>query len=273
MNVLPPRSAGAPPQIASAIRVASFRPWKRFPHNFLTAANGSSIPSTESPLSGFTSPNVSRIKEAHVSTKRKLAAVVAAVATIGLMLVGCSSNSTAQQSTQQKIAAQQDVRPPTYIPSNHVEYDNFNSAQKLYDSPNTIIWCTSSFPNANSPMFTTPIKGKLTSSSVSVQPNTQTRGTQQGDVYNPELPSNDGMYHGSPPAYRYGFTPGGQYVDYSGMEVFCTTALTSFQRTATQVTITPDAQAVAATDLAMKSLQAGDSAGAQRALAGIGAGK
>jgi hypothetical protein len=81
------------------------------------------------------------------------------------------------------------------------------------------------------------------------------------------------MYHGSPPPYRYGFTPGGQYMDFFNMPTLCTTALTSFQRQTTKVAITVDAQAKAADQAAEAALARGDRAGAQRALDALDSGK
>jgi hypothetical protein len=50
----------------------------------------------------------------------------------------------------------------------------------------------------------------------------------------------DGLFHPNPPGYRYGFTPGGQYVDFFNMATFCTTALTEFQRQETRVAVDYD---------------------------------
>jgi hypothetical protein len=82
--------------------------------------------------------------------------------------------------------------------------------------------------------------------------------------------SSDGMYHGHPPAYRYGFTPGGQYVDFTDLETFCTTALTKFQREKTIVSVSNDTAAQNATSKAEAALKNGDKSGAQKALEGLG---
>ena len=144
------------------------------------------------------------------------------------------------------------------------DFTNFNGAQRLYASKSTIIWCTTTWGNASAPLVTVPIAGKLTSSSVSFYPSSRASG-DTGE-YTPERRSVDGMYHGSPPPYRYGFTPGGQYVDFSGMPAFCTTALTKFQREATKVSIAVDAEAGKADVSAQKALKRGDKAAAQRIL-------
>ncbi len=148
------------------------------------------------------------------------------------------------------------------------DFLNYNAAQRLYASRSTIIWCTTTWGNASAPLVTVPIAGKLTSSSVSIYPSTRDRavGDGGGAEWTPERRSVDGMYHGSPPPYRYGFTPGGQYVDFSGMEVFCTTALSKFQRQNTKVSISIDDEAKAADAKAQAALKRGDKAGAQAAL-------
>lgn len=140
--------------------------------------------------------------------------------------------------------------------SNNTEYHNYYNAQKLYDDPTTIIWCTTTWGNANSPLVTVPIAGKLTSSSVSLLPSTVVQDADSSDSlsYFPEQVSVDGMYHGSPPPYRYGFTPGGQYVDFFNMPTLCTTQLTKFQRQSSNVTVTNDATADAAQKLAQTAL-------------------
>jgi len=155
----------------------------------------------------------------------------------------------------------------TFIPKNNVERNNYEKAQKLYDSPSTIIWCSTTWGNASAPIVTVPIAGKLTSSSVSFFPSSRLRefGSDAGE-YTPERRSVDGMYHGSPPPYRYGFTPGGQYVDLFNMPTFCTTALTKFQRQKTQVAVAYDEVAEAADSQAEAALERGDKAGAQRIL-------
>lgn len=161
-----------------------------------------------------------------------------------------------EKATSHEVSNERESFPPPYVPHNHVEYNNFNEAQKLYDTPSTILWCTSTWGNPSAPMFTVPIAGKLTSSSVSYLPQDKVE-EHNGNRIVRENDSNDGMYHGHPPAYRYGFTPGKQYSDFSGMEVYCTTALTEFQRQNTEVSIAIDQSAVKATERAEAVLKAG----------------
>jgi hypothetical protein len=153
----------------------------------------------------------------------------------------------------------------------NAELRNYEGAQRLYAQPTTIIYCTTTWGNASAPLVTIPIAGKLTSSSVSYFPSSRTfkPGDDGGGQYTPERRSVDGLYHGSPPPYRYGFTPGGQYVDFFNMPTFCTTALTKFQRQATKVTIDVDQQSKTADEQAQAALKRGDKAGAQRILSAL----
>lgn len=204
--------------------------------------------------------------------KKKLitAAAIAAALAVGLTACDLDDGTSTSKKSQQAINNNADSRS-VYVPKNDVEFDNYNKAQKLYDSPDTIIWCTSAWSNASAPLVTTPIRGKLTSSSVSYFPNNsiQKYGSN-GAPAEVENRSVDGMYHGTPGPYRYGFTPGGVYVDYTGMEVMCTTALTSFQRQSTTVDVNgPDAKATATQDAAEAALKAGDSGKAAELLKGL----
>jgi hypothetical protein len=154
----------------------------------------------------------------------------------GLLLTGgassCSEEEPTTRDKQQEVAAKK-----------FDEYDNYIKAQELYDDPATVLWCTSAFPSASSPVFTVPVAAKLTSSSVSFFPNQKLKTVDLGDAWGKilvESQSVDGMYHGSPPPYRYGFTPGGQYIDFTGLSTFCTTQLTEFQRVSLDVTTDAD---------------------------------
>lgn len=147
------------------------------------------------------------------------------------------------------------------------DFDNYNASQKYYDNKNSIQWCTFSFNNGNSPLVTVPVARKLTSSSVSFFPSSRVKyDNDGGGDYTPERRSVDGMYHGTPPPYRYGFTPGGDYVDLFNLETFCTSKPTSFQRKETKVSLAVDPTLNAADQTAQAALARGDKAGAQRAL-------
>lgn len=192
--------------------------------------------------------------------KKIVMLLILVLSIVGLTACGDGGDkpSNAQKSNQHAreaaAKANQEFKAPEI--KNDVEYQNYYNAQKLYDSPTTIIWCTTTWGNANSPLVTVPVTGKLTSSSVSLFPSTQTviDTDTYGRTYNPELTSVDGMYHGSPPPYRYGFTPGGQYVDFFNMPTFCTTALTKMQRQSSTVTVEVDDQMAAAQKIAEAAL-------------------
>lgn len=185
---------------------------------------------------------------------RRTAVSIALVAALALALAGCPGDT--KQTGQQK---QVDTRAGSrqgYLPSHDVEFNNYNRAQRLYDSPSTIIWCSTTWGNPAAPIVTVPITGKLTSSSVSLFPS-QGHGSNSNGTWSYENRSVDGMYHGSPPPYRYGFTPGGQYVDFFNMQTVCTTALTKFQRQKTDIALTVDKAAQDATTKAEKVLRDG----------------
>ncbi|MCL2089873.1 MAG: hypothetical protein FWH11_01385 [Micrococcales bacterium] len=188
----------------------------------------------------------------------------AAVALIAILATACDEQDYDKESYRQ--VEQQAAKREPYIPKNHVEADNYNRAQELYDSPDTIIWCTTTWGNASAPLVTVPIAGKLTSSSVSYFPGTKLAddGSKSSSVV--EARSVDGMFHGSPPPYRYGFTPGGQYVDFSSMPTFCTTSLTSFQRQSTTVTVSTDTIAAQLQEQAEQAMRDGDPDSAQQLL-------
>jgi len=169
------------------------------------------------------------------------------------LAAGCGSHHDGSQYGKVERHAKQQR---AYIPHNDVELHNYNRAQQLYDSPSTIIWCTTTWGNASSPMVTVPVAGKLTSSSTTFFSPEYWTGDGDGNVVLPSR-SVDGLYHPNPPGYRYGFTPGGQYVDFFNMPTLCTTAMTKFQRQSTKVTISVDAQAAKAQQAAEAALKAG----------------
>lgn len=193
--------------------------------------------------------------------------IVAVVAGLALFSTAACEYSDAQPSQAEQIDKKAD-KTKTFVPKNDVERKNYEAAQKVYDDPNSILWCTTSWGNPSAPLVTIPIAGKLTSSSVSVFPNKRNKVYGSNDsVGQVENRSVDGMYHGTPTPYRYGFTPGGQYVEFLQMDTLCTTALTSFQRQKTEVTVKFDGgQEQKESEAALKS---GDRKAAEDALAGL----
>jgi hypothetical protein len=201
---------------------------------------------------------------------RRINKTIAAIAAAGALVLGlaaCSGGTTTSTPTREDQLAQSEStfegRTPPDV-TGDAEYQNYIKAQEeVYDDPAGIIWCTVFPENPSAPIFTVPIAGKLTSSSVSYYPNysieKQIYGESMG-LAQVENQSVDGMYHGSPAPYRYGFTPGGQYSDFFNLPTFCSTALTEFQRQTLDVAAVADD---GVTDAAEEALRNGDPTKAQ----------
>jgi hypothetical protein len=197
--------------------------------------------------------------------RRKLIAGAAVLSLIGGVAAGCSGSDPGQSSQREQVEKKA-AKSEAYLPQNDVELNNYNAAQKLYDTPSNIIWCTTTWGNASAPLVTVPIAGKLTSSSTTFFQPEKLVGDTDGGYLTVSSRSVDGLYHPNPPQYRYGFTPGGQYVDLFNMPTFCTTALTKFQRETTKVSVDFDPAAQAAQKRAEDYLKSGNKAAAQAAL-------
>ena len=197
----------------------------------------------------------------------KIAKKVAAVALIAVTALSIASCDNTVQNERLREVTNNSVNRDAYIPQNDVEFNNYNKAQELFDNPATIIWC-SAFPTTpGAPIITVPIAGKLTSSSTSYF-SPESIDMSSGAVVQER--SVDGMYHGSPPPYRFGFTPGGQYVSFEGgMNVMCTTSLTQFQKDKTYIQIEEDV-AHGQQAAAEEALKNGDHKAAQDALKNLG---
>jgi hypothetical protein len=171
-----------------------------------------------------------------------------------LPLAACFEPSPQTQADQNAAAASDSAvnnEAHAYIPHNNVEFNNYNARQKIADDPTTILWCTSAFPIPNSPMFTVPIVGKLTSSGKRIA--------------NLSDPGPDGMT-GTSSDYRYGFTPAGVYVDFYNLQTFCTTEPTVFQRSSTKIVLAIDGNLSSAQAAAQAALKAGHPDQAQQIL-------
>jgi hypothetical protein len=194
-------------------------------------------------------------------------AVVLLCTTVAFLAACGGVSTTFGNDWLSQIDARSNKTKPFISPWPSREFYNYTKAQKLYADQNTIIWCSTTWGNASAPIVTVPIAGKLTSSSVSFFPSSRVKvGDMGGTEYTPERRSVDGMYHGSPPPYRYGFTPGGQYVDFFNMPTFCTTALTKFQRQETKVAVSFDQEALVADRAAEAALRSGNPSQAQKIL-------
>lgn len=196
----------------------------------------------------------------------KVVKKIAAVALVSVTALSMASCEETVQGERLNEVTNNSVNRDAYIPKNDVEFNNYNKAQELFDNPATIIWC-SAFPTTPSaPIITVPIAGKLTSSSSSYF--SPERLSSSGAVLQEK--SVDGMFHGSPPPYRFGFTPGGQYVSFEGgMNTMCTTSLTQFQKDKTYIQIEEDV-AHGQQAAAEEALSNGDHKAAQDALKNLG---
>ena len=186
---------------------------------------------------------------------------VVIVGAVCALIAACGSSlaDSPAKKAQRAIDDRANATKPYLPPWPTVEYQNYTRAQKLYADPNTIQWCTTTWGNASAPLVTIPVQGKLTSSSVSFFPGSRVQlyGGNDSSEYTPERRSLDSMYHGDPPPYRYGFTPGGDYVDLSGMPALCSTKPLKFQREKTDIALTVDAGLEAATNAAEADLRSG----------------
>ena len=183
---------------------------------------------------------------------------------LALTASSCETSESNESKAYNDVKEKADNRTP-YIPHNDVEFNNYVKAQKLQDSPETIIWC-SVMPQANTtPIITVPIAGKLTSSSTTFFQPEYTEDSGDGSVVLPNR-SVDGLYHPDPPKYRFGFTPGGQYVDFYELPTFCTTKPLDFQKDSVAVKVGRSLND--ATQRAEAALKAGDNAQAQAILEG-----
>jgi hypothetical protein len=190
---------------------------------------------------------------------RRLAIAAALVLALGLS--SCGGSSPNDQAHNLAVKNAENFKP--YIPpQNNTEEQNYNAAQKLYNDPANILWCTA-FPQSNTtPIVTVPVAGKLTSSTTTAfQP--EYAGGHDASVALPSV-SVDGLYHVNPPPYRYGFTPGGQYVDFFNLPTLCTTKPLEFQRQSVSVKV--DSSLSTATTKAEAALKSGDNAKAQQIL-------
>jgi hypothetical protein len=174
----------------------------------------------------------------------KFGTAILAVAALSFTLAGCSATSDGEPSRDKQLETTQEKFDKRSAPdvTGDTEYNNYIKAQEgVYDNPATVLWCTASFNSGTAPVFTVPIAGKLTSSTVSFFPSTKQKFSSGGGfTWSEENQSVDGMYHGTAVPYRYGFTPGGQYVDFTGLDMFCTTQLTEFQRVSISVVTDAD---------------------------------
>jgi hypothetical protein len=173
---------------------------------------------------------------------------------------------TNQQRAQQE-AQERARQAEIYVPKNGVELKNYNERLRFADNPASILWCTSAFEVPGSPLFTVPVVGKLTSGDK--RPYNTTRQwigpPNVSQWVTNEVPGPDGMY-GHSVEYRYGRTPAGILVDFTNMEMFCTSEPTVWQKEATAIVNAVDQPLADAQRQAQEMLARGDEAGAAQVL-------
>lgn len=200
--------------------------------------------------------------------RNRISVGLAMVLLLVVGIAGCGGDSPIG-AAENKAKKSGEAFDPYVPPPGNTEQRNYNEAQRLYNDPATILWC-SAFPQSNTaPIVTVPISGKLTSSST-----TAFRPEDPVDVHGDGATaiglgtarSVDGLYHPNPPAYRFGFTPGGQLVDFFNMPTICTTQPLEFQRQSISIEVATDLDT--ATKQAEKALENGDKHQAQKILEG-----
>lgn len=186
-------------------------------------------------------------------------ALTAIAAAVGF--AGCAGDSPSAQ--EQSNQSAKDFH--AYVPGTpNTEQTNYNRAQQLYNDPSSILWCSVLSQSSTGPIITVPVAGKLTSSTTSANQPEYAKTTGGDSAVALPAVSVDGLYHPNPPPYRYGFTPGGQYVDFFNTPTVCTTKPLEFQRQSVSVKV--DDSLSKATVKASAALDAGDNAKAQAIL-------
>lgn len=191
-----------------------------------------------------------------------------AIVATGVLLAGCNSVTTPPTQAQQAqdAARAKAANHQVYVPKNDIELKNYNARQEISDDPTTILWCTSSFNTPNSPLFTVPIVGKLTSGSKRPYSTSQVMNTYEySSTYSPELPGPDGMY-GPSEDYRYGFSPTGVYSEFYNLPTYCTTEPKVWQTQTTKIVLASDPSLLAAQEQAQALIKAGKGAEAEHVL-------
>lgn len=194
--------------------------------------------------------------------KTKTAWFIAIVMVIAMFATACGTpgNTTPAAQTIQEQGEEVAANREGFSPVNDVEGNNYYDRLKIADDPTTILWCTSAFPIPSSPLFTVPHVGKLTSGSKRPYETSQVYHDTEnsiGDWYSPEVAGPDGMF-GSSAEYRYGFTPGGFYSEYTGLHTYCTDKPTIWQRDNTAIVLETDPVLLAAHTAARKALAEGN---------------
>lgn len=156
------------------------------------------------------------LREMMKTTLFKVAFGLAVLILIVLVIVGCGES---QEDKEAKVRREH----PAFQAHNYIERQIFNHRLEISDDPSTILFCTTlAFDR---PPKVDIIAGKLVSGSKRPDPlYTYDNG------YTIENQDAQGM-HGQSVPYRFGFTPAGQYVDFTDLPTECTTEAQSTKKT------------------------------------------
>lgn len=201
-------------------------------------------------------------------------------AALMIVLIGCGA-ATAKEGLDgideimNKNSTKQLLPSPKCLPKCSADFNNYREDAKRSIDPKTVQYCTV-FPNTpGSKPFTIPIVGDMTSSSVSFYPSTRAK-IGGGDIgvkeFTTERRSFDGMYHGSPPAYRYGFDAisNAEHKVGGDMGWWCTDTPQPSQIQDTTLNVTLVTNGKQLTNEINSALRRGDKAGATAAVAKLG---
>jgi hypothetical protein len=160
------------------------------------------------------------------------------------------------------------------LPKCSADFNNYVENAKRRIDPRTVQFCTIFPDTPGVKPFTIPIVGDMTSSSVSFYPTSRAvNGDNNSNKYEytPDRRSYDGMYHGSPPPYRYGFDAisNAEHKIGGNLGWWCTDTPQPSQIQDTTLNVTLVANAKQLTSEINNSLSHGDRSGATAAVARI----
>ncbi len=197
---------------------------------------------------------------------------------LALLIVGCAAAGASGLDRVDDIMNSSKVRNmlPSMecLPTCSADFNNYVKDAKRSADPNTIQYCTIFPATPGSKPFTIPIVGDMTSSSVSFFPTERAfkPGDDGGGEYAPVRRSYDGMYHGSPPPYRYGFDAitDAEHKIVGDALTWCTDVPQPSQIQDTTLNVTMVTNGKQLTNQINAALKRGDRSGAAAAVAKIG---
>lgn len=186
-----------------------------------------------------------RVARAALHSKVLYAALGLAIAFILVVAIaGCSESENDKEAKVRK-------EHPAFQAHNYIERQIFNHRLEISDDPSTVLFCTT-YPFDRPPKVNI-IAGKLVSGTKRPDPaffeaEHGSTGTERQDA--------QGMYGASVP-YRFGFTPGGQYVDFTDLPTECTTEAQSTKQTSVGAVVVKNEELTEAAHQAQAVLRAG----------------